>query len=87
MQEEGSVYKYLVILEKTSDGYSAYAPDVPGVAGVGDTVEETLENMQAGLELYFEVALEHGEALPPVSATDAGYVEVDETRFAVRATA
>lgn len=81
------MYRYLVVLEKTSDGYSAYAPDVKGVGTVGDTIEDTLENMQDALELYFEVALERGEPLPQVSATEAGFLEVDETKFAARATA
>ena len=81
------MYRYLVVIEKTPDGYSAYAPDVPGVGTVGDTVADTLENMQEALELYFEVALERGQPLPPVSATQAGFVEVDEAKFASKATA
>jgi predicted RNase H-like HicB family nuclease len=81
------MYRYLIILEKTADGYSAYAPDVPGVGTVGDTVADTLENMQEALELYFEVALERGQTLPPVSATQSGFIEVDETKFSSKATA
>ncbi len=76
------MYRYLVVLEKTVEGYSAYAPDVPGVGTSGDTLEETLENMQEALELYFEVAIERGETLPAVSAVEAGFVEVDESLFA-----
>ncbi len=76
-----------MVIEKTLDGYSAYAPDVPGVGTVGDTVAGTLENMQEALELYFEVALERGQPLPPMSATQAGFVEVDETKFASKAMA
>lgn len=81
------MYKYLIVIEKIDDGFSAYAPDVPGVATVGDTVIDTLENMQEALELYFEVALERGQPLPLVSATQAGYIEVDETKFASKTTA
>jgi predicted RNase H-like HicB family nuclease len=79
--------RYLVVIEKTDDGYSAYAPDVPGVATVGDTVEDTLENMQEALELYFEVAIERSQSLPPVSAVQAGFIEVDEAKFAAKAMA
>ncbi|MEM6844091.1 MAG: type II toxin-antitoxin system HicB family antitoxin [Bacteroidota bacterium] len=31
---------YLVIIEKTDTGYSAYVPDLPGCITVGDTKEE-----------------------------------------------
>jgi predicted RNase H-like HicB family nuclease len=39
-----NMYKYPVIIEKSPDRYSAYAPDVPGVGTAGDTVADTLEN-------------------------------------------
>lgn len=81
------MYRYLVIIEKTADGYSAYAPDVPGVGTVGDTVAEILANMQDALELYMEVALERGQPMPAPSATQSGFVEIDESRFATRASA
>lgn len=81
------MHRYLIIIEKTAEGYSAYAPDVPGVGTVGDTVDNALENMQEALELYFAVALERGQPLPSVSAVQADFVEVDETRLAARATA
>lgn len=33
---------YLVVIEKTSTGYSAYVPDLPGCTTVGDTKEEII---------------------------------------------
>ena len=33
--------KYLIILEETSTGFSAYAPDLPGCVAAGETAEET----------------------------------------------
>ena len=81
------MHRYLIVIEKTDDGYSAYVPDVPGVATVGDTIEDILENMQEALELYFEVAIERGQPLPPVSAVQAGFIEVEEAKFAAKAMA
>jgi predicted RNase H-like HicB family nuclease len=34
------VKKYLIIIEKTETGYSAYSPDVPGCGSTGKTREE-----------------------------------------------
>ena len=33
--------RYGVVIEKTTDGYGAYVPDLPGCVAVGDTYEET----------------------------------------------
>ena len=30
--------KYTVVIEKTGNGYSAYAPDLPGCIAAGDSV-------------------------------------------------
>jgi len=38
--------KYLVVIEKTQTGYSAYSPDVLGCVSTGATLQEVNENMQ-----------------------------------------
>ncbi len=67
--------KYLIILEKTATGYSAYSPDVEGCIATGDTVEETRQNMQEALQFHLEgLAL---EGLPiPQAQSKAEFVEV-----------
>ena len=32
---------YVVVIEKTGNGYGAYVPDLPGCIAAGDTREET----------------------------------------------
>ncbi len=67
--------RYALVIEKTGTGYSAYSPDVPGCAAVGDTGEETRRNFQDALATHFEVMRELGEPIPePSSSVD--YVEV-----------
>ena len=67
--------RYPVIIESTTTGYSAYSPDVPGCAAVGDTEEETRRNFQDALTAHFEVMREVGEPIPePHTAVD--WVEV-----------
>ena len=41
-----SVKRYPLVIEKTGTGYSAYSPDVPGCAAVGDTGDETRRNIR-----------------------------------------
>jgi predicted RNase H-like HicB family nuclease len=70
-----SFKRYPFVIEKTSTGYSAYSPDVPGCAAVGDTEEETRRNFRDALSAHFEAMRESGEPIPePSSSVD--YVEV-----------
>jgi predicted RNase H-like HicB family nuclease len=67
--------KYLIILEKTSTGYSAYSPDLPGCVSAGDTAEETEANMREAIEFHIEGMREEGLSIP-VPLSRASYVEV-----------
>ena len=41
--------KYVVIIEETGNGYSAYLPDLPGCVAAGDTRAETEELIREAL--------------------------------------
>lgn len=70
-----STKRYALVIEATGTGYSAFSPDVPGCAAVGDTPEETRTNFQDALAAHFDAMREIGEPIPePTSAVD--YVEV-----------
>ena len=67
--------RYSIVIEPTATGYSAYSPDVPGCAAVGDSEEETRRNFQEALTAHFEAMRLVGEPIPePSSSVD--YVEV-----------
>jgi predicted RNase H-like HicB family nuclease len=67
--------RYPVVIECTSTGFSAYSPDVPGCAAVGDTEEETRRSFRDALAAHFVVMREIGDPIPePSSSVD--YVEV-----------
>ncbi len=67
--------RYPIVIERTTTGFSAYSPDVPGCAAVGDSEEETRESFREALGAHFEAMREIGEAIPePSSSVD--YVEV-----------
>ena len=67
--------RYAVIIERTSTGYSAYSPDVPGCAAAGDTEEATRRNFQDALAAHFDAMREVGEPIPEPSSS-VNYVEV-----------
>jgi predicted RNase H-like HicB family nuclease len=56
--------RYKIVIEQTSTGYSAFSPDVPGCAGVGDSEEETRQNFQDALGAHFEAMRDIGEPIP-----------------------
>jgi predicted RNase H-like HicB family nuclease len=67
--------KYAIVIEPTSTGFSAFSPDVPGCAAVGDTQDETRRSYQEALASHFEAMREVGEPIPEPSAS-VDYVEV-----------
>ena len=46
--------KYLIVIEETVNGYSAYLPDLPGCAAVGRSLEETEQDMREAIEFHVE---------------------------------
>jgi predicted RNase H-like HicB family nuclease len=56
--------KYLVVIEKGENNYSAYSPDIAGCVATGKSVEETLGNIKEALEFHLEGMLQNGENLP-----------------------
>lgn len=64
--------RYTIILEKTDDGYSAYAPDLPGCIAAGDTYDETVELMREAIEFHIDGMRMNGEEIPePASAAES----------------
>lgn len=56
--------RYLVVIEKGIQNYSAFSPDVPGCIATGQTVEETIDSMRDALEFHIEGMVENGERIP-----------------------
>lgn len=68
--------KYLIILEPTETGYSAYSPDLDGCVAAGDDREETIQLMQEAMEFHLEGLAEEGYPMPEPHSEPA-YIEVD----------
>ena len=67
--------KYLVVVEETSTGYSAYSPDLEGRVSTGQTREEVEKNMREAIEFHLEGLRLEGLQVPPPH-TYSTYVEV-----------
>ncbi|PSN05815.1 hypothetical protein C7271_07340 [filamentous cyanobacterium CCP5] len=61
--------QYIVIVEKGSNSYGAYVPDLPGCVAVGDNKEEVLRLIREAIELHFEDLHERGEPIPKPCST------------------
>lgn len=67
--------KYLIIIEPTSTGYSAYSPDLPGCVSTGATREEVERNMHEAIEFHLEGLCQADYEVPQPS-TSSAYIEV-----------
>ena len=67
--------KYLIVIEKTETGYSAYSPDLPGCVSTGATRDEVEKNMQEAIDFHLDGLRQEGFPIPQPSSASA-YVEV-----------
>jgi len=67
--------KYLIVVEKTGTGYSAYSPDLDGCVATGKTREEVESQMQEAIAFHLEGMARSGERIPE-PRTYSAYVEV-----------
>ena len=67
--------RYLIILEETSTGYSAYSPDLPGCVATGQTRDEVKREMQDAIEFHIEGLRLAGETVPE-PRSEASYCDV-----------
>jgi predicted RNase H-like HicB family nuclease len=56
--------EYAAVFEKTSNGWSAYAPDLPELGVAGATFEETEQLLREGIEFHIEGMVEDGLLIP-----------------------
>ena len=56
--------EYLIVIENTGTGFSAYSPDVDGCVAAGQTLEETESLMKEALASHLEVMAAEGYSIP-----------------------
>ncbi|MBM3224095.1 MAG: type II toxin-antitoxin system HicB family antitoxin [Candidatus Tectomicrobia bacterium] len=67
--------KYLVVIEKTATGFSAYSPDLVGCIATGATPQAIEQTMREAMAFHLEGLALEGQAPPPPQAY-AQYIEL-----------
>jgi predicted RNase H-like HicB family nuclease len=67
--------RYAVVIEKASNNFSAYVPDLPGCVATGDTVEEVESLIREAITLHMKGLREDGLPVPSPSS-HVEYVEI-----------
>jgi predicted RNase H-like HicB family nuclease len=67
--------RYLIVIEQTSSGYSAYSPDLPGCVATATTRNEVERQMHDAIEFHIEGLRLVGEEVPQ-PRSQASYCEV-----------
>ena len=70
--------RYLIVIEKTRTGFSAYSPDLEGCVAAARTRPSVIRAMQRAVEFHLEGLRAEGRRRPR-PATDVAYVEVAPT--------
>jgi len=61
--------KYIVVIEKAGNGYSAYVPDLPGCVAAAYTREETEKLIREAVELHLDAMREDNDPIPEPAAS------------------
>lgn len=69
------MYRFLIVIEKTKNNYSAYSPDLPGCVATGSTREEVEQNMYEAIEMHL-CGLQEDRLPIPKSISFAEYLAV-----------
>ena len=67
--------RYLIVIEPSQTGFSAYSPDLPGCVSTGRTRDEVEENMKEAVAFHIEGLREEGLRIPE-PRSEAGFCEV-----------
>ena len=56
--------EFIVLIEKSDNGYAAYLPDLPGCVAAGDTIDETKGLIAEAVASHIEILAECDEPIP-----------------------
>ena len=65
--------RYPIAIETGTDtqAYGVVVPDLPGCFSAGDTLDAAMDNAKEAIELWLEVAIDDGMAIPEPSTLQA----------------
>ncbi len=56
--------KYLVVVEKSENGFGAYVPDLPGCVAAAESRKEVVSLIQEAIEFHIEGLRQSGDPVP-----------------------
>ncbi|MCI0535440.1 MAG: type II toxin-antitoxin system HicB family antitoxin [Verrucomicrobiales bacterium] len=56
--------RYLIVIEPTGTGFSAYSPDLPGCVSTGQTRDDVKRQMREAIEFHLDGLREEGLPIP-----------------------
>lgn len=71
-----SIY-YPAIIERGTDGFSVFFPDLPGCTSGGMTIQDAAQQAEEALDMHLTGLIEDGEPFPEPSDIDAIVVDPD----------
>ena len=63
--------QYMVVVEKGSNSFGAYVPDLPGCIAAAESRDEVLSLIRQAIELHIEGLREDGKPIPPPTSFSA----------------
>ncbi len=69
------MHRFLIVIEKTENNYSAYSPDLPGCIATGSTKEVVEKNIHEAIQMHIEGMREDNLPIPE-SNSYAEYIAV-----------
>lgn len=73
--------KYLVIVEKAGNNYSAYIPDIPGCVATGKTQGKAHKELIKVFKMHLKGMEEDGLSIPKPAA-EAEYIDLSRKKVA-----
>jgi predicted RNase H-like HicB family nuclease len=67
--------RYLIVIEASKTGFSAYSPDLPGCVAAGRTRQDVEEQMREAIEFHIEGLRDEGQDVPSGTSYSA-YIEI-----------
>ena len=62
------MFRYLVVFEKTANGFSAFVPDLPGCAATGPDKPTTEKHIYEAIQFHIEGLQAEKQAIPSGNA-------------------
>jgi predicted RNase H-like HicB family nuclease len=75
--------RYAILIERASDGFAAYVPDLPGCVAVGDTEEEVIQAIRKAIVWHLEGMREDGVPIAEPRTVTATMIEVEDPALSV----